>query len=87
MQLCNEVSASIEQHVEWIAECVAYVRREGAAEIDAVADAEEAWVAHARMFPVASFEQLSSLTMELRETWIGGRGRCCDSLATDRNSS
>jgi cation diffusion facilitator CzcD-associated flavoprotein CzcO len=43
----TNMTAAIEQHVDWIAECVAFVRREGAAEIDAAADAEEAWVAHA----------------------------------------
>ncbi|KAG0608871.1 hypothetical protein M758_8G139300 [Ceratodon purpureus] len=43
----TNMAASIEQHVNWIADCIAYARREGAAEIDASADAEEAWVAHA----------------------------------------
>jgi len=37
---------SIEQHVEWIADCVAHVRARGATTIDATRDAEDAWVEH-----------------------------------------
>ena len=38
--------ASIEQHVDWIANCVAHLRREGISRIDADAAAEDAWVEH-----------------------------------------
>ena len=37
---------SIEQHVDWIAECVAHVEASGAATIDATVAAEDAWVEH-----------------------------------------
>jgi cyclohexanone monooxygenase len=37
---------SIEQHVEWIADCMEYVRSRGATSIEARSDAEEAWVGH-----------------------------------------
>ena len=37
---------SIEQHVEWIADCIAYLREHGRASIEARPDAEDAWVAH-----------------------------------------
>lgn len=37
---------SIEQHVNWIARCVAYMDQHGAARIEARRDAEDAWVAH-----------------------------------------
>ena len=37
---------SIEQHVEWIADCLAHLRRRGAEGIEADRDAEDAWVAH-----------------------------------------
>jgi cyclohexanone monooxygenase len=37
---------SIEQHVEWIADCLAYLRSRGLRRIEANPDAEEAWVAH-----------------------------------------
>jgi cation diffusion facilitator CzcD-associated flavoprotein CzcO len=37
---------SIEQHVEWIADCIGYLRDNGVARIEARAEAEESWVAH-----------------------------------------
>ena len=37
---------SIEQHVEWIADCLAALRRQNAEGIEAEPDAEDAWVAH-----------------------------------------
>ena len=37
---------SIEQHVNWIADCVEHMRADGAATIDATPEAEDAWVAH-----------------------------------------
>ena len=43
--LTNVVMA-IEQHVEWVAECVAFAQREGIEVIEADQEAEDAWVAH-----------------------------------------
>jgi cyclohexanone monooxygenase len=37
---------SIEQHVEWIAECIDYLRAQGATSIEPSREAEEAWVGH-----------------------------------------
>lgn len=37
---------SIEQHVEWIADCIGYMRDRGFAAIEASAQAEEEWVIH-----------------------------------------
>ena len=37
---------SIEQHVNWIGECIEHMRAESAATIDATPEAEEAWVVH-----------------------------------------
>ena len=37
---------SIEQHVNWIADCVDSVRGQGAGCIEATLEAEAAWVAH-----------------------------------------
>ena len=37
---------SIEQHVEWIADCMAYLRDNGLAAIEATRSAEDGWVAH-----------------------------------------
>ena len=36
---------SIEQHVDWIADCIAHMRENGLGRIEASAEAEEAWVA------------------------------------------
>ncbi|WP_370417045.1 flavin-containing monooxygenase [Streptomyces sp. QH1-20] len=43
--LSNAV-VSIEQHVEWITDCIAHLRRNGLTEIDATPHAEEDWCAH-----------------------------------------
>ena len=42
----SNMVVSIEQHVEWIADAIAYLREHGLEAIEATADAEDAWVAH-----------------------------------------
>jgi cyclohexanone monooxygenase len=42
----SNMIVSIEQHVEWITDCVAYMRDHGLATMEARPDAEEKWVAH-----------------------------------------
>jgi cyclohexanone monooxygenase len=37
---------SIEQHVNWIGDCIARMREHGRKRIEATRDAEDAWVAH-----------------------------------------
>ena len=37
---------SIEQHVDWIADCVTHLRERGLATIEATVPAQEAWVQH-----------------------------------------
>jgi cation diffusion facilitator CzcD-associated flavoprotein CzcO len=44
----SNMMLSIEQHVDWITDCISYMRDHGIASIDASADAEEAWVDHVR---------------------------------------
>jgi cyclohexanone monooxygenase len=50
---------SIEQHVEWIRDCIGHVRAQGASSIEALVPAEEAWVEHTQqvaystLFPMA----------------------------------
>jgi cyclohexanone monooxygenase len=39
---------SIEQHVEWIIDCMGYMREHGFTRIAADAETQEAWVAHVR---------------------------------------
>jgi cyclohexanone monooxygenase len=43
--LCNMLVA-IEQHVDWIADCIDYMRSSGHTVIEALPEAEEQWVAH-----------------------------------------
>ncbi|MCK1281863.1 NAD(P)/FAD-dependent oxidoreductase [Bradyrhizobium sp. 61] len=38
--------ASIEQHVDWIADCIAHLKRKGVSSIEALPEAEEKWVSH-----------------------------------------
>jgi cyclohexanone monooxygenase len=51
---------SIEQHVDWIADCIEHLREHGIDRIEAGAEAEAAWVAHvdalarATLYPQAS---------------------------------
>jgi len=51
---------SIEQHVEWIADCIAHLRSSGLASIEATVDAENAWMTHVNevanstLFPLAN---------------------------------
>jgi cyclohexanone monooxygenase len=37
---------SIEQHVDWIGDCLAYMRRHDRCLVEATVEAEERWVAH-----------------------------------------
>ena len=42
----SNMIVSIEQHVEWIADCLVHLRERGLAAIEATVEAEDAWVAH-----------------------------------------
>jgi cyclohexanone monooxygenase len=42
----SNMIVSIEQHVDWIADCLAYMRDSGLATMEARRDAEDKWVAH-----------------------------------------
>ena len=42
----TNMMVSIEQHVDWVTDCIAYLRERGHDEIDATVEAEDAWVAH-----------------------------------------
>ena len=42
----SNMVVSIEQHVDWIADCLAYLDRQGHASIEATVEAQEAWVQH-----------------------------------------
>ena len=42
----SNMIVSIEQHVDWIADCLVHLRARGQARIEATVEAEDAWVAH-----------------------------------------
>jgi cyclohexanone monooxygenase len=42
----SNMIVSIEQHVDWITDCVAYMRNRGCETIEAKKEAEDSWVAH-----------------------------------------
>jgi cyclohexanone monooxygenase len=42
----SNMIVSIEQHVDWIADCMTYMREHGQATIEARLDAQDAWVTH-----------------------------------------
>src|SRR3954449_8438675 len=42
----SNMVCSIEQHVEWTADCIAHLRERGQDRIEASEEAEDAWVAH-----------------------------------------
>jgi cyclohexanone monooxygenase len=63
---------SIEQHVDWIADCIAYLRSRGLRRVEATGAAEEAWVAHvnevadATLFPTCNSWYLGANVPESR---------------------
>ena len=44
----SNMMVSIEQHVDWIADCIAHLRAHGIATIEPTAAEEDAWVEHVR---------------------------------------
>ncbi len=62
----SNMPVSIEQHVDWIADCIDYMRRNGFATIDPTPDAEVAWTQHAAEVANASL-------MPTANSWYMGR--------------
>ena len=44
--MLSNMRVSIEQHVEWVTECIAHMRRTKLATIEAIPQAQDAWGAH-----------------------------------------
>jgi cation diffusion facilitator CzcD-associated flavoprotein CzcO len=86
---------AIEQHVDWIADCIGYVCEQGSPSIDATLDAENAWVDHVNevagrtLFPsAASWYMGANVPGKPRVfmPYIGGLPqytRVCESVAAD----
>jgi cyclohexanone monooxygenase len=84
---------SIEQHVDWISDCLAYLRARGCATIEATPEAQAGWVAHvnevghATLYPrAASWYMGANVPGKPRVfmPYIGGVGayrQTCDGVA------
>ncbi len=91
----SNMIVSIEQHVEWIADCLAYLRDQGIAAIEPTPDAQEEWVRHAEqvgnatLYPTAdSWYMGSNVPGKPRVfmAYIGGVGvyrERCDEVAAN----
>jgi cation diffusion facilitator CzcD-associated flavoprotein CzcO len=89
----SNMMVSIEQHVDWIADCMRYLRDHDLAAIDATVSAEDEWVDHVRevgettLFPLAnSWYMGSNVAGKARVfmPYIGGVGvyrEKCDEVA------
>ena len=89
------VIVSIEQHVDWIADCLAYLRRHRLAAIEPTVEAENAWVAHVKEVADRTlYPQTNSWYMganipgkpRVLLAYVGGVGayrRKCDEVAAD----
>jgi cyclohexanone monooxygenase len=89
----SNMIVSIEQHVDWIAECLGHMRKAGIATTEARRDAEEKWVAHVNEVAQGTlYPQANSWYMganipgkpRIFMPYIGGVGayrRICDEVA------
>ncbi|HWO94620.1 MAG TPA: NAD(P)/FAD-dependent oxidoreductase [Dehalococcoidia bacterium] len=61
----TNMPVAIEQHVEWISDCIAYMREHGLSRIEAQREAEDGWVDHAN--------QIANMTLLLQTDswWVG----------------
>jgi cyclohexanone monooxygenase len=91
----SNMMVSIEQHVDWIARCIGYLRENGIATIEPTAAEEEAWVTHVREVGDASlYPRAESWYMganipgkpRVLLPYVGGVGRyreICEGIAAD----
>jgi len=92
----SNMIVSIEQHVDWIADCIAYLDGRDARRIEPTAEAEQAWVAHVAevggytLFPTTDSWYMGSNVPGKARTfmpYIGGvgayRSKCDDVAAKD----
>jgi cyclohexanone monooxygenase len=91
----TNMPAAIEQHVEWIADCVAYLRQQSFTTIEPTLAAEDAWVEHVNelashtLYPLANSWYLGSNIPGKPRTfmpYVGGLGtyrKKCDAVAAN----
>ena len=90
----SNMIVSIEQHVDWIADCVTYMRAHGRARIETTLDAQDAWVDHVNevgnltLYPRANSWYMGANVPgkpRIFMPYIGGVGvyrQKCDEVAT-----
>jgi cyclohexanone monooxygenase len=90
----SNMMVSIEQHVEWIGDCLVYLRDQGRKAIEATAESEDYWVDHVNevgdttLFPTANSWYMGSNVPgkpRVFMPYIGGVGvyrQICDDVAT-----
>jgi cyclohexanone monooxygenase len=91
----SNMAVSIEQHVDWIAGCIAYLRDHSVDTIEATVESENAWVAHvnevanATLFPLANSWYMGANVPgkpRVYMPYIGGVGvyrQKCDEVAAN----
>jgi cyclohexanone monooxygenase len=91
----SNMVVSIEQHLDWVADCIAHLRAEGLDVVEATPDAEDAWVAHvneiadATLYPQATSWYVGANVPgkpRVFMPYVGGCGRYraeCDQIARD----
>jgi cyclohexanone monooxygenase len=91
----SNMVVSIEQHVDWLADCIAHLRAEGLVAVEATAEAEDGWVAHvneiagATLYPQATSWYVGANVPgkpRVFMPYVGGCGRYraeCDEIAGD----
>jgi cyclohexanone monooxygenase len=89
------MAVAIEQHVDWVADCITYMRERGLAAIDATVEAEDRWVDHVNevanltLFPTANSWYMGANVPgkpRVFMPYIGGLPRytkVCDEVAAD----
>ena len=91
----SNMPVSIEQHVEWITDCIERMRESGKSTIEATAQAQQAWVAHVNevvnstLLPTANSWYMSAniegkpraFLPYLGPEGVGGYRRKCDEVA------
>ena len=91
----TNMTVSIEQHVEWVADCIAHLRARGLAHIEATREAQDEWVdhvnatAHQTLYPLAkSWYMGANIPGKPRvfTPYVGSAGdyrRTCDEVAAE----
>jgi cyclohexanone monooxygenase len=90
----SNMAVSIEQHVDWITDCLAYLRDQGHGCIEATTEAESEWVQHVRdvsestLFPLANSWYLGANVpgkprVFMAYLGVGAYAEKCREVATD----